>query len=311
MSEIVNIEHLVKRFKELTALDDFNLKINKGERLALLGPNGSGKTTAINCMLGLLKIDHGKIELFGEQMSPSKLDIKAKIGLVPQEPTVFNELNVYENIDYFCGLYEQNSIKRKELVNEAIKFVHLENYKKFRPKKLSGGLLRRLNIACGMAHKPEFLILDEPTVAVDAQTRKFMLDEIKKLGENGTTILYTTHYLEEVEEVAETIVIIEKGQAIAKGTSDELKSMISTTEKIVINLDDEGDRLNELKKLPNIYSIDFNAGSYHLAFNKGHDNIHTLINYLSDNDLSFSSIYSERPSLNDVFLELTGKDLRE
>ena len=162
---MIQIENLVKRYDNLVALNHLNLQIEEGEIFGLLGPNGSGKTTAINCMLALLKYDKGSIRIFGEEMSPDNYKAKQQIGIVLQNVAVFEELTVYENIDYFCGLYIQNKEKRKKLVEEAIHFVGLEEYRKVRPKKLSGGLLRRLNIACGIAHKPRLIIMDEPTVA--------------------------------------------------------------------------------------------------------------------------------------------------
>ena len=182
MSEtVVKIENLVKRYKELIALDHFNLEIQKGEIFGLLGPNGSGKTTTINCLLSLLKYDKGSIEIFGQQMTPDNYDIKRRIGIVMQNVAVFEELNVYENIDYFCGLYIKDKTLRRQYVEEAIEFAGLGEFVKFRPKKLSGGLLRRLNIACGIAHKPELIILDEPTVAVDPQSRNRILEGIVEL----------------------------------------------------------------------------------------------------------------------------------
>ena len=170
-TNIVQIENLVKRYGDLVALDHLNLSISEGEVFGLLGPNGSGKTTAINCMLSLLKYDKGCIHIFGEEMRPDNYKVKQQIGIVLQNVAVFDELTVYENIDYFCGLYVPDKRKRKELVEEAITFTDLNDYRKMRPKKLSGGLLRRLNIACGIAHKPRLIIMDEPTVAVDPQSR--------------------------------------------------------------------------------------------------------------------------------------------
>lgn len=168
---MIHIENLVKRYGDLVALNHLNLDIHEGEIFGLLGPNGSGKTTAINCLLSLLKYDKGTIEVFGQPMTPESYQIKQQIGIVLQNVAVFDELTVYENIDYFCGLYVSDKKRRKELVNEAIQFVGLEDYCKTRPGKLSGGLLRRLNIACGIAHKPRLIIMDEPTVAVDPQSR--------------------------------------------------------------------------------------------------------------------------------------------
>ena len=175
MTDIVRVENLVKRYDDLIALDHFNLSIAPGEIFGLLGPNGSGKTTSINCILQLLAYDKGTIELFGEPMTPARYDLKRRIGVVPQQVAVFDELTVRENIDYFCSLYVNDRKRRRALVDEAIDFVGLGDFAKFRPGKLSGGLARRLNIACGIAHKPELIFFDEPTVAVDPQSRNAIL----------------------------------------------------------------------------------------------------------------------------------------
>ena len=180
--DIVKIENLVKRYGDIVALDHFNLDVKEGEVFGLLGPNGSGKTTAINCMLALLKYDRGSIRIMGQEMAPDNYDVKRQIGIVMQDVAVFEELSVHDNIDYFCSLYIQDKNRRKELVEEAIRFVGLEDYRKTYPKKLSGGLLRRLNIACGIAHKPRLIILDEPTVAVDPQSRNKILEGICELN---------------------------------------------------------------------------------------------------------------------------------
>lgn len=259
MSEtIVKIDNLVKRYKELLALDHFNLEIKKGEIFGLLGPNGSGKTTTINCLLALLSYDRGTIQVFGRQIEPDSYDLKSKIGVVMQDVAIFNELNVYENIDYFCGLYIKDKNLRKQYVKEAIEFVGLSEYAKFKPKKLSGGLLRRLNIACGIAHKPELIILDEPTVAVDPQSRNHILEGIVKLNKQGATIIYTSHYMEEVEKICTRIAIMDKGKNIAMGTTAELKSMIKGSEKIIISTDSLSIQQYEtIKAMPNVYQTSY------------------------------------------------------
>ena len=215
---VIQVENLVKRYGDLVALDHFGLQIAEGEIFGLLGPNGSGKTTAINCILSLLKYDKGRVEIFGKPMSPDAYDIKRDIGIVMQNVAVFNELTVQENIDYFCSLYVPDKRKRAPLVEEAVAFTGLGDYRRFLPKKLSGGLLRRLNIACGVAHKPRLIILDEPTVAVDPQSRNAILEGIERLNREGATIVYTSHYMEEVEQLCSRIMIMDKGKAIATGT---------------------------------------------------------------------------------------------
>lgn len=252
MDTVVSVQNLVKKYKNNYAVNDLSFNVKKGEILGLLGPNGSGKTTTINCILSLLQFDSGQIKIFGETMRPSAYDIKQKIGVIFQEVAVFNELTVYENIDYFCGLYISDKNTRKQYIADALKLVSLEKFQKYRPKQLSGGLLRRLNIACGIAHKPELIFLDEPTVAVDPQSRNNILNDIKKLRDQGATVIYTTHYMEEVEELCDRIIILDNGKIIAKGTVDELKKLAKNQTKIVTG-----------------------------------------------------------PTLNDVFLELTGKDLRD
>ena len=204
----VKVTNLVKRYKELVAVDHLNLDIKEGDIFGLLGPNGSGKTTTINCILSLLAYDKGDIEIFGQKMTPDNYDIKSKIGVVMQNVAVFDELTVYENINYFCGLYISDKALRKQYVEEAIQFTGLNDFKKFYPKKLSGGLLRRLNIACGIAHKPRLIILDEPTVAVDPQSRNRILEGILELNKAGATIIYTSHYMEEVEQICSRIAIV-------------------------------------------------------------------------------------------------------
>jgi ABC-2 type transport system ATP-binding protein len=227
-ANVVKVNNLVKRYGDLIALDHFNLEVREGEVFGLLGPNGSGKTTAINCILSLLKYDKGSVEVFGKPMQPDSYESKRNIGIVMQNVAVFNELTVKENISYFCGLYINDKKKCAELVEEAIHFVGLENYTKFYPKKLSGGLLRRLNIACGIAHKPKLIILDEPTVAVDPQSRNSILEGILDLNRQGATVIYTSHYMEEVEQICSRLAIMDKGKVIATGTTNELKGMIRT-----------------------------------------------------------------------------------
>lgn len=253
MKNTIEVKHLTKIYQRLKAVDDLSFTVHEGEILGLLGPNGSGKSTTINCILSLLKYDKGEITIFDQPMSPDAYDIKRQIGVVFQDVAVFDELSVYENIDFFCGLYVEDKTERAKCVETAIKLVGLQDFQKYRPKQLSGGLLRRLNIACGIAHKPKLIFLDEPTVAVDPQSRNRILDNIKTLQKRGATVVYTTHYMEEVEQLCDRIIILDKGKIIASGTNAELKKLVKN------------------KPVREV------AG----------------------------------PTLNDVFLELTGKELRD
>ena len=313
MSEtVVKISNLVKRYKELIALDNFSLEIKKGEIFGLLGPNGSGKTTTINCLLSLLKYDKGEVQLFGEKMGPNRRDLKKRIGVVCQNVAVFDELTVYENIDYFCGLYIRDKKTRRQYVEDAIKFDDLDDFRKFYPKKLSGGLLRRLNIACGIAHKPDLIILDEPTVAVDPQSRNKILEGVIELNKNGATIIYTSHYMEEIEQICSKILIMDKGKEIASGTSEERKGKIKNTENVIVDIRKlPAEHIEAIKKLNHVYDVQYMSDKLTIKCNGGKHNITHVIEYLSENNVNYERIYSELPTLNDVFLEITGKELRD
>ena len=309
---VIEVKDLTKSYKNLVAVDKLSFEVKEGEILGLLGPNGSGKSTTINAILSLLKYDKGIVKIFGKKMTPDAYDIKSKIGVIFQEVAVFEELTVYENLDYFCGLYIKDKTIREKYIEDAIKLVSLENYKKFYPKQLSGGLKRRLNIACGIVHKPKLIILDEPTVAVDPQSRNSILDGIKKLREEGASILYTTHYMEEVEILWDRIIIRDKGKIIAEGTSDELKKMANIEEKITVEVNNlDGKILEDIEKFKTVDEVNYTNNILLIKYKKGKNNLGDLIDYLKDNKVKYNKIFSERPTLNDVFLELTGKELRD
>lgn len=309
---LIRVQNLVKRYKDVLALDHLNLEVHEGEILGLLGPNGSGKTTAINCILALLTYDKGSVEVFGKPMMPHSYESKRNIGIVMQNVAVFDELTVYENVDYFCGLYVADRSKRAEYVASAIDFVGLQDYARRLPSKLSGGLRRRLNIACGIAHRPKLLILDEPTVAVDPQSRNAILEGLRRLNELGTTIVYTSHYMEEVEQLCSRIIIIDHGRTIANGTTAELKAMINVGEAISVELYDlPAAQLAGIRQLPRVNSAEYSQNMLQVRYGGGSHNLIDLLDYLRDKGLSYGRVYAEQPTLNDVFLEITGRQLRD
>ncbi len=333
--DIISVEGLVKRYDDLLALDHFDLHVERGEIFGLLGPNGSGKTTSINCMLALLAYDRGSIALFGEAMAPTRYDLKRRIGIVPQQVAVFEELTVRENIDYFCSLYIEDAKRRHPLVDEAIEFVGLEEFAKFRPKKLSGGLLRRLNIACGIAHKPELIFFDEPTVAVDPHSRNALLTGIERLRAEGATVVYTSHYMEEVEQICDRVMIMDHGRALAQGTCDELKRSIKTGEHIVVELERaDGGRgsssavgaagaasmtepllpereLERLRALPHVLDVTLNDTLLTVSCTASEHNLTDVLATLRAARVRMGRITCAPPTLNDVFLEITGRELRD
>lgn len=312
MQKMIEIKNLTKKYKTKKAVDHVSFTVLEGEILGLLGPNGSGKSTTINCILSLLSFDEGNITISNKEMKPNAYDIKKDIGVVFQEVAVFDELTVIDNIRYFCGLYMKDKRKREEYVEDAIRLVGLEEFKKYYPKQLSGGLLRRLNIACGISHKPKLIFFDEPTVAVDPQSRNNILDGIKTLREKGATIIYTTHYMEEVEILCDRIIILDKGKIIASGTVDELKSLSSIEEKIsveVIGL--KKSIIADIQKFEQVKSVAYENAVLVVTYKKGKNNLTDLMNYFKEKKVEYNTIFSERPTLNDVFLELTGKELRD
>ena len=232
--------------------------------------------------------------------------------MVPQNVAVFHELSVEDNINYFCGLYVSDKAKRKTLVDEAIRFVSLEEFRKFRPGKLSGGLLRRLNIACGIAHQPKLIFMDEPTVAVDPQSRNAILEGIRRLNAQGATIVYTSHYMEEVEEICSRIIIIDKGKTIAAGSKEELKAGITMKEKIEVEqVKLQEQQVQDIQDIANVFSVQYNANVLQVKFTEGKRNLANLLDYFTQENITYGKVYSQQPTLNDVFLEITGKQLRD
>lgn len=304
---VANMKNVVKRYGNFIALDNLNLTVPEGKILGLLGPNGAGKTTTIKTLTGLAKIDSGEITLFGEKQTPSNLKIRKHIGLVTQDITIFEDLSTIENLKYFGGLYGIKGEELKRNIQETLKFIGLEERAKDKPSKFSGGMKRRLNIGASLVHKPKLVIMDEPTVGIDPQSRNHILESTKKLKQNGTTIIYTSHYMEEVEQISDIIAIVDAGRVIATGTVEELVSKIQHEEKVTITAAQLTDDLKqkyesirgvkEVEQIGNIFKITSLVGS---------NNINEITTVSA-----ISSINIEKPNLEDVFLTLTGKNLRD
>ena len=311
MTDIVHVENLVKRYDDLIALDHFNLSIAPGEIFGLLGPNGSGKTTSINCILQLLAYDKGTIELFGEPMTPARYDLKRRIGVVPQQVAVFDELTVRENIDYFCSLYVNDRKRRRALVDEVIDFVGLGDFTKFRPGKLSGGLARRLNIACGIAHKPELIFFDEPTVAVDPQSRNAILEAsaacatraprwcIPALHGGSRADLQPHH---------------DHGRRARAGAGHQRRAQAHDSDGRA--RDRRGRRcraatVERLRALEHVLSVELSGGELVCTCEASPHNLVDILDTLRAADVALGRVWSEPPTLNDVFLEITGRELRD
>ena len=306
---ILDVKKITKKYNKLVAVNGISLQLEENEILGLLGPNGAGKSTFINMILGLTKVDSGTIEIFEKKLNRI---IKKKIGYVPQDIAVCNELNAYDNVMFFGKLYGLRGDKLKESVKKAMEFTGLWERKKESPKKYSGGMKRRLNIACAIVHEPQLLIMDEPTVGVDPQSRNNILETIKKLNESGTTVIYTSHYMEEIEEICTKVAIIDNGELIIEGTSDSIKNEVLTEKLVRLQLEDEIEKSIELiNDIEGVISLSISGDTVTIKSKKEIDNLAIIIEKLVKANIKIISINIEQPTLEAAFLSLTGKTLRD
>ncbi|KAB3533583.1 ABC transporter ATP-binding protein [Alkaliphilus pronyensis] len=309
---ILKINNLVKRYKDVLAVDNASISIAEGEIYGLLGPNGAGKTTLISTILGLTKYDEGSIEIFGKDLKKNEYEIKKEIGIVPQDLAIYLDLTAYENVEYFGRLYGLRGNLLKERIEEALNFTGLWDRRKDVPKKFSGGMKRRLNIACAVMHHPKLIIMDEPTVGIDPQSRNLILDSVVKLNKMGSTIIYTSHYMEEVEAICSNITIIDHGRVIAKGTKEELKSMISFEERLAIDISSVNFNLVDgLKKVIGVKECSLNGNKLLIISEKNANNLSRIIDVILKMDVEIKGLNIEKPTLEGVFLTLTGRSLRD
>ncbi|MCL2401981.1 MAG: ABC transporter ATP-binding protein [Oscillospiraceae bacterium] len=308
---IASMESVVKRYGDATALDHLNLNVAEGEILGLLGPNGAGKTTAIRILCGLINADSGSVKVFGQPQNISNLKTRLNMGLVTQEITVFTDLSAGENLRYFGGLYGLRGAELTANVKEMLEFVGLTEHAKKRPGKFSGGMQRRLNIACALVHKPKFLIMDEPTVGIDPQSRNHILESVKKIAQNGTTVLYTSHYMEEVQAISDRIAIMDAGRVIAGGTVDELVGRIQHEDKVRFTANLASAALTEdLRAISGVKNVVQNDRDYLVISGAGSGNVNRIME-IAQRHGGVSSFSEDKPNLEDVFLTLTGKRLRD
>lgn len=307
----IEITGLYKSFGNVNALENLNLSIEKGEIFGLLGPNGAGKSTTINIICSLLEKDRGSIKICDKELRKNDRDIKGKLGVVPQDLAIFEDMTALENVMFFGSLYGLKGIELKNKALDALEFVGLENTKKL-SKTFSGGMKRRLNIACGIVHNPELLILDEPTVGIDPQSRNHIMKSIKKLNQSGCTIIYTTHYMEEVESLCNNIAIIDKGKVIASGNKESLKSLITNKNKFEVMVNDITEiNKKELSEIKGIDNIEFKDNKILVSIDREINSLNEFILYLSNKDVKILDIKSQVLTLEDVFLNLTGRKLRD
>lgn len=309
---VVDVRELVKKFKDNVAVDCVNLQVQEGEIFGLLGPNGAGKSTTLNAVLGLLRLDGGSIKLFDKELKHNEKEIKQQIGYVPQDFAFFETLSAIDNVTYWGKLYNLRGEQLKSAVKEALEFTGLWERRKGRASTFSGGMKRRLNIACAVVHKPKLLLMDEPTVGVDPQSRNNILGSIKKLNRQGTTVIYTSHYMEEIEEICSRVAIMDFGKVIAEGTVDNLVESMAEERKIALFFQQCPEGVLELlQTTEGVKSVTWKDNQFHLSIHKGEQCLNNLMNTLVKNQIMPNMITTEKANLETVFLKLTGKKLRD
>jgi ABC-2 type transport system ATP-binding protein len=309
---ILEIRNLTKKFDDFVAVDNMSLNVREGEIFGFLGANGAGKSTTISMVASLLRSTKGEINLLGRNIASHNKFAKTNIGLVPQEIAIYENMTSYENVSFFAGLYGLRGQQLKERTEEALEFVGLGDKHKSFPNNFSGGMKRRLNIACAIAHRPKLIIMDEPTVGIDPQSRNYILNSVRKLNEMGCTIIYTSHYMEEVEEICTRIAIVDHGKIIAEGTKEQLKAIITDTKDIWIGIKgNESLSIENLKQIPGVIAVRLEENTVQINSKGEINNLGRIIQQLIKDQVEIRSVEEQAPNLETVFLTLTGRNLRD
>ena len=310
---MVQVAHLSKSYDDTEVVKDLSFEIRKGEVFCLLGPNGAGKSTTISMMTGLLEPSDGDVLINGDSVTGDSQKVKSVIGVVPQEIALYPNLSAVENLKFWGSLYGLRGARLNSRVEQALALADLGGHKDKKVAQYSGGMKRRLNIAVGLINHPQVLFMDEPTVGIDAQSRRHIIDTIKKLNQQGLTILYTTHHLDEVEEIADRIGIIDHGALLAVGTLKELVDSIDDAESIEFELEtmpDEAD-LQKILAVRDVHDALVSSGKLLVTVANANGMLASLVQMLNLLGLVISSIKLIRPDLEAVFLSLTGRTLRD
>lgn len=312
MQSLYEVKELSKQFGAKKVVNNLSFSVYEQEILCVLGPNGAGKSTTINMMTGALNCDAGQLRYKGQMITDQLAQFKRKIGVVPQDLALYEDLPAEVNVRFFASLYGLKGQLLNERVTDALNFVGLNNRRQSKVKTFSGGMKRRLNIACGIAHRPELLIMDEPTVGIDPQSRLHILSVIRQLRDQGMTILYTTHYMEEVEEISTRIVIIDQGQMIASGTKEELKALVANEQIITIDISNGTQGLaDELYGVEGVKDVRVDQERVIIKTLTNIDNLDRIISKFAYHSIKINNIAIEVTNLETVFLQLTGRTLRD
>lgn len=313
MENLLEVKKLSKTYKNgRKALDNLNFHVTKGEILGFLGPNGAGKSTTINILSTLLQSDEGEIIFFNDENLSIK-DVKKQLGIVPQELAIYEDITAAQNVKFFASLYGVKKSEINEKVENALKKVGLEDRKDDKPSTFSGGMKRRLNIACAIVHNPKLIIFDEPTVGIDPQSRNHILDSIKQLRDEGATIIYTTHYMEEVQQICDRVIIMDGGAVLLNGSLDDILEYYSNSNyQVRVDKQVSPAVLDEIRELTNVESLK-QKDEFEIIFSMCGESmtINSVLEVLIKFNLNITSITMVKRNLEDVFLLLTGKNLRD
>ncbi|AWX54301.1 ABC transporter ATP-binding protein [Brevibacillus porteri] len=312
MSHVLEIRQLTKKFGDFVAVDNMSLNVREGEIFGFLGANGAGKSTTINMIASLLRVTKGEITLLGKNIEKHSKFAKMNIGIVPQDIAIYEDMTAYENVRFFAGLYGLRGSLLRERTEEALEFVGLGDKATSFPKNFSGGMKRRLNIACAIAHRPKLIIMDEPTVGIDPHSRNYILNSVRKLNDMGCTIIYTSHYMEEVEEICTRIAIVDHGKVIAEGSKEELKAIITDAKEIWIGVRaDEPLNLEGIKAIPGVNAVLQEENTIKIVSKTEINNLNRIIQQFIKDQVEIRSVEEQAPNLETVFLTLTGRNLRD
>jgi ABC-2 type transport system ATP-binding protein len=308
---MIKVEHISKSFGNISAVNDINFQVDRGEIFGFLGPNGAGKSTTINIINSLLNADSGEVYVNGYDLIDNPRKYKKVIGVVPQEIALYDELSAYDNLMFWGGIYDISNFDLKIKVDYVLEMVGLSDRKYDRIKTFSGGMKRRVNIAAAILHDPLVLLMDEPTVGVDPQSRIRIYEIIEKLNATGMTILYTSHYMDEVERLCNRIAIMDKGEIVSMGTIEELRVSANSKDELILTLTTWEE--NELLKMKNEYDFEMIKDKNQLVFqceNLSQDLV-KIMQRLSKLEIQIEGVESKKANLESIFIKLTGKQLRD
>ncbi len=309
---MLEVKQLTKNYGKLIAVTGVSFRADRGETIGLLGPNGAGKTTTVSIIAGLLSPDSGEVLIEGKQVNSDTDPVKLKIGLVPQDMALYDKLSARDNLIFFAALYSLAGATAKQAIADVLSLVGLSDRAGDKVETFSGGMKRRLNLAAALLHDPQILLLDEPTVGVDPQSRNAIFDNLEALKKRGKTLIYTTHYMEEAERLCDRIVIIDHGKMIANDTLQGLHKLLPVTNVIAIDLDRaDGFKPEQMLALPDVKSAELVEGTLRVGVHDLPRGAPGVLRWLAENGHSYHHVSSEQPDLETVFLTLTGRSLRD